>query len=278
MDQKQYTLQSFFESPKCLEKDIMRAYIDGTASDQEVRSVEMHIADCPLCEDALEGMMMLSANEFNSLAESLQSDIQSRVREKSDELESAGGMVIDFRPNSNVEVEAPKPSATKPKKRWMGFVGMAASIALLAVLGIFMMQPNGSSIADKYFDATVISSTRGMGSLDQVQFDKAVEYYEAKSYSKAAPLFDNVDSIVAAYFAGNCYYHIEDFPSAEDRFKKVIAKNQTWVEHAEYNLAMTYLKLGKTGEAKDLLTKIATDDNQDFQDLAKEALAEVVKL
>ena len=280
MDQKQYTLQNFFESPECLTQSIMLAYANGTATDQEARKVEMHITDCQLCDEALEGMMLLSKDEFIQMSSELQNDVKELVQKKTEEFKAEGGTVIDFRPKAQTETETAVPTAAKKSgsKRWMGFVGIAASIALLAMLSIFLMSPSASSLADKYFDATVISSTRGMGSLDQAQFDQAVEYYEAKEYSKAAPLFDNVDSIVASYFAGNCYFNTEEFEKAEDRFKAVIEKKQTWVEHAEYNLSMTYLKLGKLDDARKLLSKIAADDNQDFQNLAKEALVDVNNL
>lgn len=277
MDQNQYTLQNFFESPDCLTTGMMLAYANGTATDEEARNVELHITDCPFCDEALEGMMLLSKEEFTQMAAELKSDLKALVQEKTNEFEAEGGTVIDFRAKAKSDAETAAPAAIgkKGNKRWMSYVGIAASIALIAMLSIFLMRPSGSSIADKYFDATVISSTRGMGSLDQAQFDQAVEYYEAKEYSKAAPLFDNVDSIVASYFAGNCYYNIQEFSKAEERFKRVIEKRQTWVDHAEYNLSMTYLKLGKLDDARKLLTQIANDDNQDFQNFAKEALKEV---
>lgn len=280
MDQKQYTLQNIFESPECLSQALMMAYANGTASDEEARKVEMHIIDCPLCEDAVDGLMMLPQTEMPQIIADAQQNLKKQIAEKSEVFEAEGGTVIEFRPNSSSEVGASSPEASPSNKKnpWTRYIGIAATVTILALLGIFMMRPSANSIADKYFDATVISSTRGMGTLDQAQFDKAVELYEAKSYTKAAPLFDNVDSIVATYFAGNCYFNSGEYAKAEDRFKSVVTKNQTWVEHAEYNLAMTYLKLGKIEEARNLLSKIASDDQQDFQNLAKEALEDVNSL
>jgi FimV-like protein len=84
--------------------------------------------------------------------------------------------------------------------------------------------------------------------------------------------------VIGKLCAANSYYHEDKFPEAEARYQEIISNGNIWVRHAEYNLAVTYLKMGRTDEAKALLKEISDNEEHDFQKKAKELLKEVEAL
>lgn len=54
----------------CLNQDELSAYADRSLSVAEVRDIEMHILDCPVCSDAVDGAMDLQALEARKVSTS----------------------------------------------------------------------------------------------------------------------------------------------------------------------------------------------------------------
>lgn len=90
--------------------------------------------------------------------------------------------------------------------------------------------------------------------------DTAFEHYNNKEYAMAAELYHSlVDSGYANdevyYNLGNCYYKMEDFPSAILYFEKAIKQNQ-YNEDAQHNLELaTKLHTDKIEEVPTLFLK-----------------------
>ncbi|MBK9541994.1 MAG: hypothetical protein IPO49_06685 [Bacteroidetes bacterium] len=88
MDNK---LHSFTDSGACPDHQTLVRYARGLSSPEELRRVEMHLADCPFCSDAIEGMMMLD-NETDLTADI--ASLNSRINKAST---TGTGRIVPFR-------------------------------------------------------------------------------------------------------------------------------------------------------------------------------------
>lgn len=52
-------MSSIFEEQDCLSENQLMDYLNGRLSEQQMHSVEAHIADCDFCSDALDGLMQV---------------------------------------------------------------------------------------------------------------------------------------------------------------------------------------------------------------------------
>ncbi|HNP47456.1 MAG TPA: hypothetical protein PKL85_01410 [Bacteroidia bacterium] len=59
MDNKKHTIPG---SGPCPDQETLVRYARGLSSLEEIRVVELHLADCPLCSDAVDGMMAMDTN------------------------------------------------------------------------------------------------------------------------------------------------------------------------------------------------------------------------
>lgn len=54
-------IKRIFAPSGCLEKDTLLDYLAGKTDAQQTRAIEMHLADCPLCSDAAEGLSLMDS-------------------------------------------------------------------------------------------------------------------------------------------------------------------------------------------------------------------------
>ena len=57
-------LNKIFVKSSCLSLEEMKEYIKGNLSVKDKRRIEMHIADCEMCNDELEGLSNLKNIRF----------------------------------------------------------------------------------------------------------------------------------------------------------------------------------------------------------------------
>ena len=56
-------LPNIFMPSQCLAGEEVKAYLDGSISEEGRRRVENHLLDCPLCSDAVEGFELVDTAE-----------------------------------------------------------------------------------------------------------------------------------------------------------------------------------------------------------------------
>jgi tetratricopeptide (TPR) repeat protein len=278
MNQDRYTFDMLFSKTECITQEMLVKYADGLLSADEARKVELHLVDCPLCDDALEGIMLCGTQAYNDLV----NEVSEKVEALEKDTEQEKGKVIEFRPNINPPHSQSRPTGTSGNggfKKALPFIGIAASIALVVTLGIFFLGGSKSGkIADTYFVAFEESVSRGTDNEPADMFAQGMTSYEAKDYQTAANRFDQDHSSKAGLLAGDCYYLLENYDLAVIRYKKVVDAGQGWEERAEFNLAMTYLKMDEVAQATMVLKKITSDPGHDYYKDAQKALDEVIGL
>jgi tetratricopeptide (TPR) repeat protein len=286
MNEVRITIGKVFAKSECITQDLLMQYADGKLSEADARQVELHLVDCIDCDEALDGILLAGTENYAKMVEEVGELVEQRVSEESE----GDAKVIEFRPNINPPQAGATPTATTPKggfKKALPFIGIAASVALILTFGIFFMGDSTAKIADRNFEAmqmgtrsaTVVESPTDAGlpatAAADATFEEAMDLYKSKQYQAAATKFDQSANPKAALFAGDSYFLLENFSAAAIRYQKVIDAQNGSEDHAEYNLALTFLQLDQVDKAKAILERISQNEEHNFVTKAKATLAEL---
>lgn len=154
----------------------------------------------------------------------------------------------------------------KPKKPFN--IRYAAAIASLVILGSIALlsrgKPDSDEIISRYYkpyEVATISRSANMAT-NSDNFRLAVEYYNVKDYRNAAIFFskvleDNPGDMHTELLNGISNFETQNYPEASGSFSKVIEDNNNfYIDHAQWYLALCYLKTGETGKAVSQLATI----------------------
>lgn len=120
--EKIYNLNQIFEETDCPEQEVLELYLVGKLSPEKTHEVEHHLTDCGFCSDTLESMKMMGVSSFNAAV--------NRVNQTT---ERKAGTATEPKPAEKDTKVIPMRSRSY---RWMG---IAASVAVLAVATVFFM-------------------------------------------------------------------------------------------------------------------------------------------
>lgn len=262
MNQDAYKISNIFPQTECLSQDTLLRYVRNELPKAECRRVENHTLDCPLCNAAVEALESDQGAGFEELAASLRSKVQERVE---------GGKVIDF----------PAPAAAPKRRNWMAGLSIAAAVAILFSFAyiFFGNQPSASGIADNYFSLERPRILRGTSVRGANPLAEGKSLMVKKEYAEAIKAFDQVGTGESDFLSGDCHYVLSQYDAAAKSYEKVIARQDSEFAHlAEFNLALTHLKLGKVDEARAALDKIANNPEHIDAISAGKALQELDKI
>jgi len=161
--------------------------------------------------------------------------------------------------------------SVKPNRGWFK---IAAAIALLFSLGVYIGNNTGSDsgeLYDEYYQLypnTVYSITRsgGEASIERSAF----EAYEGGDYTKAIDFFKQQESRGELknlhFYLGQAYLANDQGEEAISSFKKVIDVNEDFTQEATWYLGLSYLKSDKIELAKTVFKEIVTEDSYKAED------------
>lgn len=141
MDKGEKILQ-ILENSACLKPDQLIGYLEGTLFREELRVVELHLASCPLCQEALEGMENIGNRQ--ALISSLVLPELTTHKTKTEKPAEANNTARQPFSHPTKKPATPPPSIPKstfnatpnkylgrPKNlSWLGIVGIAALLLL----------------------------------------------------------------------------------------------------------------------------------------------------
>lgn len=123
-------ISKIFNNTSCLTENEIRDYISGKLSNEKLREAELHLADCLMCSDEIEGLLILSdKNKLNTIVAGLNSQIDNKI--------------------SNTKLKADL-NIKKNKNIARRFISIAASFALIIAAGFlikFYMTQTGNKTA-----------------------------------------------------------------------------------------------------------------------------------
>jgi hypothetical protein len=145
----------------------------------------------------------------------------------------------------------------------------AATVAVFIVSGVLYMVINSRTlssdqIAAKYYKpAIAIENTRSIEQNEKLNTAKAFQLYNSSKFEEALPFFLSFENpIVSSFYSGICYYELQDYHNARERFKFIVAdRDNLLFEQAQWYLTLSLFQLDEKAEAKEVLTSIASSSS-----------------
>jgi len=222
----------------CLTFEELIDYSEGKLSYQQRNEIERHAANCPLCSDAIEGLIRhTDRRELKPIICSLQQDIHNKM------------------------------SQFPIKKQMRKFYYAAAAvlfIALTSVLYYINHKPLDAVLFEKYFKPypNVIPIVRGDVTADKLKI--AMVEYESENYPEAQKLLNEIlelepENVTAHFYSGNTNLYVNNPEQAIIHFEIVVNLGESnFTELAEWYLGLAYLKNNDIKNARLILGKIAS--------------------
>lgn len=262
--------QIFFRS-EAPDPEQLLAYANGELTAAEARKVEEALADDPFLADALEGIEMTGTEAFEGMMADIDKALDSKLSDDVDSEEE--GKEIEFKPAAN--------SKTAPTKKNRSFrlFSIAASIAILAVVSVFLFKGNGFDPLDYYVNPPngVVRGDHNSGGTqgltdDERTYNRGSILFGEGQYDEASKLFESLPQSSAILMAGHCQFKMENYDLAADYFQQVIDLNGVLKYDGEYNLALTLLSDDKVEKGRKLLKEIAGNKRHVYNVQADEVL------
>lgn len=220
----------------CLtEEDIIRYLFYPLAKDERFR-FESHITDCDICYDALAG-----ARKFRS---------ESDLREYTGALRQAvKEQYVHYNPGIR-------------KNKLIYYSAAALVLISFSSIGYWMLRDPNSRAADEFIRpySNMIPLSRSESRLTLLE--DAMAAYELENYAEAKEKLDRFLEDTPEHEAANLYFGISAILSGEAEtailhLQKASGSKDTRIaDAARWYLALSYLKLNKIKEAKELLQTI----------------------
>ena len=155
--------------------------------------------------------------------------------------------------------------AKKPGRRIN--IRYAAAIAGVVIIGSIALlsdrQLSSDEIIDRFYKPyEAESSLRSVELVKNQDYKLALEYYNINDYRNAAIYFERVienepGNMHSTLLNGISNFEIQNYPEAEGSFSKVIDDNNNYyIDHAQWYLALCYIKTDEKLKAVDQLAII----------------------
>jgi tetratricopeptide (TPR) repeat protein len=143
----------------------------------------------------------------------------------------------------------------------------AAAIAGFILIGSIALLSNrklsNDKILEQYYKPYEAASTSRSGELvKNTDYDFALDYYNIRDYRNAAIYFNKVltndpGNMHSEFLNGIANFEIQNYPEAKGSFSKVIANNNNYyIDHAQWYLALCYIKTDEKLKAVEQLAII----------------------
>jgi tetratricopeptide (TPR) repeat protein len=143
-------------------------------------------------------------------------------------------------------------------------------VAVLAISAIFIVKNYSTSstqniYAQYYKPAAISMSFRSSGDVLNNDLRSAMTLYDNKKYEGAIQIFENIlkedDSRIGLnLYSGISHMEIKQYAEANAQFKRIIdQKANSFVESAQWYMALCYLKTDKKDKAKEIFAGIANN-------------------
>ena len=193
-----------------------------------------------------------------------------RLRKQTDEILKKQNVLLLRKKLSEIENQRNK--QTKPAKtsRKPVFARYAAVIAAFILIGSIALFSGKNLTSDKimkqyYKVYEPPTNQRSAVSAGDVDFTRAMEFYNNHDYEKAEVLFSRVlenkpTDMQSLLLKGVANFEEKKYPEAKKSFGSVIDdKNNLYVDHAMWYLALCYLNTNETEKAKQLFSIISKE-------------------
>ena len=194
--------------------------------------------------------------DFDNRITSLSDEVSSVSSSKIEELEAR--LVLLTEAIKELKTEAAQPAPASPI--------LPAAQAVGAVKGKTPSPRDASPKSARSASSPTFSPSSASGLLVSPEFESyqgGLRLYGSNNFEQAIKAFSEMLSQFpsgkyadcAQYWIGESYFSIADYSSAISAFKKVLDfHGSSKADHAQYKIALAYLKMGQQGTAKEALS------------------------
>ncbi len=158
---------------------------------------------------------------------------------------------------------------------------VAAAVVILLVSGgiigdFYANKPINQELYSEYFSPeNALLSVRSQETFN-TKVKEGMYYYEQEKFTEAISFFlSEPDNLLGKLYTGFSLMKLEKFEQAESPFTEIIDnKDNLFVDQAEWNLGLCYLRSGKTTKAESLFARIS-DGNTIYNKDANQILREL---
>lgn len=152
----------------------------------------------------------------------------------------------------------------------------AASISAVIIACYFLL-PTGDSLFTAYYSPLPESPIPRGETFHDNLYEQAMQAYSKGSFKQALDLFltlDDGSNRGIDLFIGNCLLSLEKTEEAITYFAKAAESGNEQIQsHANWYLALAYLKADTSGEATPILKSLSESDDNMYQQKASELLS-----
>ena len=240
--------------------ELLMDYVDGFATSAARERIQAHLLECERCAGVVQGIRR-AREEFG--------EDQERLGEYFRVGEERTG-------NREAELVGSE-TRSRPlvlRRRWWGFAGLAAGIALLFLVWPHLRSPDAESlfaeeIADIYRNPELTRSGNG----EAIWKEGALAYRE-QDFLEAASAFEQLFSLdpldmEAGFYTGICFLYASAPERAIPPLQTVAHSPSNYRKNATWFLGLAHYQAGDQTAAKSILIQIAGEEGHFKQDRAK---------
>lgn len=202
--------------------------------------------------------------------------IDSLLKNDTDLQQVVAGL-LDFQQNEKQSIEAfvaSLPQTKSSKKTRTKYLYMAASIAAILVMGLFLFYPNQTNYNN--FQITDAGLPLTLSTHNTSTLASAMNLYKTKNYKKSIADFSELlnqspSNDTLLYYLGAANTELGNYTNAINYFNEV-PQHSAFLAKTQYHLAYCYAQTKQTNKAVQLLEKIAADSTHIYQQQAKQFL------
>jgi tetratricopeptide (TPR) repeat protein len=184
-----------------------------------------------------------------------------------------------------------KQSVFRMRYLWYSLAGVAAALAIVFIVHWLQPTPNEQLFAIYFTPANneYFITSRGTAAeielfdaTEQEKLHTAFHHYEQNQYAEALKLFDEVIKSQPTnypellFYISVCQLQTKNITAAISNLSYLyeLGNTYSYYQDAAWYLSLTYLKDGKTAQAKDILNQIITNEAF-YAEKAKELMKEI---
>ncbi len=239
-------------SDQCLSRDEILRYKLGKISSDELRRIEVHIIDCPLCSMAIDEVEETNEKEMRIDFEKVKINIDSKV---------------------------------KKNLHWRAIISSVAAILIIGFVALFNLgsQPINEKLFSEFYEIYPDITLHKRNSNSVNKFNYAMDKYNLEKYNDAIvelnsiPIEERNDTV--NFYTGITYLALNDFKNSITVLKKLANKtNSSFYYDTQWYIALANIYLENYDEAKKKLLIISASNSKDYKNKANKLFIKIKDL
>ncbi|MCK4750265.1 MAG: hypothetical protein KAT15_24580 [Bacteroidales bacterium] len=234
-------------------------YIYDDLNLEEVTEIEREILDdAELSESYRLNMMVKEYLKAKVQLEDMRTD------PRLEDAELLADMAFGIESGNQQKPEAKRDGISVNRRRFLWYTSaMAASIAILITVGLFVTNPGPDRLFERYYKTYSASDFGQRGGVNDLYSDIAegINSYKTGNFMQSIRHFNELSSdpgiqAEVDFFTGLSYMGLENYQDAQISLEKLVDSNVRYQPEAMWYLSLSYMKTGEIEKARALLSRL----------------------